>query len=253
MDEFNESRPSCVTGANSFYDNYTTTSALAGLDAVHALRRNLSYFQANFARHLPSDRSAKILEIGCGYGKNLYALKQMGYMSVHGVDLSREQIEYAHAELGITEVALVDVFDWLPNSTQRFDCILLIDVLEHLDLAALANLAKLLKSHLEAGASVIIQVPNDLAPFNSIRCGDLTHMRAFTPQSMKQFFANAGLVVQAIHEALPPRNNVFDLARRALWMGAVRPLLSLVYMLVRTKPVFGLPFTENIIGVARKI
>lgn len=253
MNKFNENRPSGVAGANSFYESYTTTSALADLDAAHTLKRNLNYFQANFARHLPLDRSAKILEIGCGYGKNLYALKQLGYLNMYGIDLSREQVEYAHNELGITEVALADAFDWLPNSTECFDCILLIDVLEHLDLAALASLAKLLKSHLEAGACVIIQVPNDLAPLNSIRCGDLTHMRAFTPQSMKQFFANAGLVVLAIHEALPPRSNIFDLARRALWIGVVRPLLSLFYMLVRTKPVFGLPFTENIIGVARKI
>ena len=252
MDEFDKSCPS-ATEANSFYDNYTTTSALADLDAAHTLRRNLSYSRANFARHLPSDRAAKILEIGCGYGKNLYALKQMGYMDVHGIDLSREQIAYAHAELGITEVTLADVFDWLPQSTERFDSILLIDVIEHLDLAALAKLAKLLKSHLVPGASVIVQVPNDFAPFNSIRCGDLTHMRAFTPQSLKQFFAHAGLEVQAIHEALPPKDNIFDLLRRVLWMGAVRPLVSLVYMLVRTKPVFGLPFTENIIGVARKI
>lgn len=249
MGEFNEDSPS---SANSFYANYTTTSALADLDAARTLKRNLGYFRANFVRHLPADKSAKILEIGCGYGKNLHALKQLGYMNVRGIDLSEEQIKYARAELGITEVTLADVFDWLPDSTQRFDCILLIDVLEHLDLAALASLAKLLQDHLEAGASVIVQVPNDFAPFNSIRWGDLTHMRAFTPRSIKQFFSNAGLAVQSIHEALPPRNNALDLARRLLWAAIVRPLLSVTYMLIRTKPVFGLPFTENIIGVARK-
>lgn len=239
-------------GADKLYRQYTSTSALAGVNPQQVMRRGLHYFRTNFSRYLPAARTARILDIGCGYGKNLLILKQLGYTNVQGIDMSEEQIVYAREVLAIAEVEQADAFIWLQRSSEQFDCILLIDVLEHLSLDGLGTMAGLLNQKLAPGGRLIIQVPNDLAPFNPIRCGDLTHLRAYTPQSMHQFFANAELKTLAIKESLPPTASPLDVVRRFLWHVVVRPVLLLTYMFVHLGHARGIPFTPNITGIAEK-
>lgn len=239
-------------GADKLYRQYTSTSALAGVNPQRVMRRGLRYFRTNFARYLPPARTARILEIGCGYGKNLYALKQLGYANVQGIDMSEEQIVYAREVLALTEVEQADAFTWLQRSTEQFDCILLIDVLEHLSRDGLGTMAGLLNQKLAPGGRLIIQVPNDLAPFNPIRCGDLTHLRAYTPLSVRQFFANAELKTLAVKESLIPAVIPLDIVRRLLWHVVVRPVLLLTYMFVHLNHARGVPFTPNITGIAEK-
>lgn len=239
-------------GTERLYRLYTTTSALADVDVGRVMRRGARYFRTNFARHLPSALNARILDIGCGYGKNLHALAALGYTDVRGIDVSEEQVAYARDVLGMVNVEQADAFAWLANSTEQFDCILLIDVLEHLTLDGLGVLSGLLHERLARGGRLIVQVPNDIAPLNPIRCGDLTHLRAYTAQSLRQFFANAGLVTVAISESLPPICGPIDFFRRALWHMMVRPVLLLFYMFVQLNSARGIPFTSNMMGVAEK-
>jgi len=233
--------------AGRLYRRYASTSALAGGDLQSALAGNEGYFRGNFVRHLPANRQARIVEIGCGYGKNLYAMKELGYTQVSGIDFSEEQIELARNVLGLDEAHFANAIDWLSQTDEQFDCIVLIDVLEHLDLQALVSLGDMLGSHLKPGGRVIVQVPNDLAPLNPLRHGDLTHVRAFTPQSIAQFFANSGIAIRFMGDALS--RNVL---KRILWRGLVNPLMKLVFILVHGRYAYPLIFSANLIVVAEK-
>ncbi len=35
---------------------------------------------------LPADKSARILDIGCGYGNLLYGMREAGYKNIQGID-----------------------------------------------------------------------------------------------------------------------------------------------------------------------
>ncbi|MBK8637485.1 MAG: class I SAM-dependent methyltransferase [Chromatiaceae bacterium] len=50
-----------------------------------------------FKACLPTDRSAAILDVGCGHGNFLFMLEQLGYRNLEGVDMSSEQLEQAAA------------------------------------------------------------------------------------------------------------------------------------------------------------
>lgn len=244
-------KPEPGKGMSLLYDRYTTSSALANVEAEKIISWNLAYFTANFAGFLPPNRSSRILEIGCGYGKNIVALQKLGYTDVKGIDLSREQVGFARNTLGLDNIEQADALNWLREEEGRVDCILLIDVLEHLDLDTLMSLGELMQEKLAPGGKVIVQVPNDLAPFNPIRQGDLTHIRAYTPQSLQQFFAAINLQMVGVYSALPIRKGI-ALIRRWLWRIFFNPVFSIIFFLLHGRSTFTTVFTANVIAVAQK-
>ncbi|MDY6904291.1 MAG: class I SAM-dependent methyltransferase [Thermodesulfobacteriota bacterium] len=79
-----------------------------------------------FANHV--NRSAAVLDVGCGYGRLLAVLNEAGYTNTVGVDISPAMIErgkalYPEADLRVWEG------DALPFGTDRFDGVLLVAVL----------------------------------------------------------------------------------------------------------------------------
>lgn len=215
------SKPAPGRGIGILYNRYTTTSALANVDVNQTLDWTKAYMKDNFSAFLPRDKSARILEIGCGYGRNLLALQALGYTNTQGIDLSGEQVSYAQHTLGLGQVQQADALEWLQQAEPGFACILLIDVLEHLDLDTLMAL------------------------------GDLTHVRAFTSQSLQQFFSSVGLDMIASDSALPARRGV-GLLRRWLWRLVFNPGFSLLFFLLHGRATFTTVFTANILAVGHK-
>ena len=59
-------------------------------DAGYALHDRI--YRAAFGPHLPADRDAKILDLGCGCGYFLHFLRTEGYTNVLGIDSSADQL-----------------------------------------------------------------------------------------------------------------------------------------------------------------
>ncbi|MBL1277263.1 MAG: class I SAM-dependent methyltransferase [Ectothiorhodospiraceae bacterium] len=91
--------------------------------------------------HLP--KQAKILDLGCGTGGNLAMLSQFG--DVIGAELD-EQAAIMARERGVAPVVRGKLPDALPLSASSFDCVTLLDVLEHIvdDRSTLMAVNKLL-------------------------------------------------------------------------------------------------------------
>lgn len=87
---------------------------------------------------LPS--SPRLLDAGCGTGRNLLELGRLG--DAVGVDVSPEAIDFCHKR-GLREVQLASLTA-LPFEAASFDAILVADVLEHVedDLGALRELRR---------------------------------------------------------------------------------------------------------------
>lgn len=124
------------------------------------------------ARFLPPQ--GRVLEIGCGYGRNLVGLAQLDARLVVGCDPSGPELVRAKARVAtlpadrMRRVGLVRQEPFrLPFSDGAFDLVVLWQVLEHLfgPTAKTAVLAEAIRV-LKPGGHILIETPNQLFPFD---------------------------------------------------------------------------------------
>lgn len=97
-------------------------------------------------------KQPKILDIGCGAGKNLDELKEIG--RVYGLDSSKKAIEYCRKR-GLKNLVLGSA-EKVPLPSDSFDIVTILDVLEHTDdQRTLKEIKRLLKK----GGLLILTVP----------------------------------------------------------------------------------------------
>jgi len=178
----------------------------AGYDAKES-----SYFgmaRADYVAALPDSSEASILEIGCSNGgTGELALAEGKCGRYCGVELIAEAAAVARERL--TEVVQGDIEQLeLPWPANSFDALILSEVLEHLrdPWAVLQHLRPLLRP----GALVFASTPNvahreitmmllrgrwELQEYGPL---DATHLRWFTPSSLRDAFEGAGYVVDTV-------------------------------------------------------
>jgi SAM-dependent methyltransferase len=101
--------------------------------------------------------SASIVDVGCGSGSLLRELKQRGYSTVTGVELSDINCNYLmESGIPIINKSLFDLT--LHDIPEKFDCIILNTVLEHL--SDLHTAIRILSSLMNDNGVMIITVPN---------------------------------------------------------------------------------------------
>ena len=88
--------------------------------------------------HIPSDRTAKVLDVGCGYGFALRALRSLGFTDIQGVELSPQQAEHCQ-KAGFAVEVTNDTILWLEAHAGQFDFVVLFDVIEHVPVADQIN------------------------------------------------------------------------------------------------------------------
>jgi SAM-dependent methyltransferase len=115
-------------------------------------RRTARWLLDRLGAYLPQGR---LLQVGCGHGLLLDEARRRGY-DVDGVEPSVEAARYARDRLGLAvrEMAIEEA----ELEGERYDAILLVDVLEHLD-DPVATLDRLL-AVLAPGGAVLIVTPD---------------------------------------------------------------------------------------------
>ncbi|MHB1955991.1 MAG: class I SAM-dependent methyltransferase [Sulfobacillus sp.] len=197
------------------------------------LAPRLPYFRRLIARCMPSDREVTVLELGCGHGALLYALRQAGYANTRGVDGSTEQVAAAR-QLGIAGVAQGDVMQTLAETPDAsVDVVIAFDVIEHFTKNELIPLVDAVYRVLKPGCRWIIHVPNSEGPFGAcIRDSDFTHELSFTRFSLSQLLLASGFARAECFEDRPVPHGFKSGVRAILWQ-LIR-LLLLGYLAVET-------------------
>ncbi len=188
--------------------------------------QNLNSVPAQLARHIPAH--GRILDVGCASG-NLsgFLIRERG-CSVVGVERDPAAASAAAAKGLDTRVLDLDTSS-LAQALQgeRFDRIILADVLEHL--LHPADVLRAAVGLLGPRGQVLVSIPNishvdvilallhDKWEYRESGLLDRTHLRFFTEAGFRELAASAGLRVRSLHRlTLPPLHT-------ELWAGAARP------------------------------
>src|SRR5579864_7451821 len=116
----------------NLYDAYARThfdhSPLMRAESYDAI---VPFFRANYLPYLPKDKSAPIVDLGCGAGHFLYFLRKEGYVNAYGVDWSPDMVAYCRRQ-GLNNVEEGDLFEFLAQHPKRFRAIVCNDLIEHI-------------------------------------------------------------------------------------------------------------------------
>lgn len=233
------------------YAAYVRASA-GSIDQVPALESRQPYLQQVIDRHFPGQRSASILEVGCGSGALIKFARDAGYTNINGVDRSPEQVALAR-RLGLDCVEEGDALAAIAATPPgALDAVIAFDVVEHLTKPEVLDFLDATLRALRDGGRLILHVPNAESPFGGlIRYGDFTHELAFTRQSIGQLATVTGFRSVACHEDRPVPHGAKSIVRWALW-----PLVRLVYRLLTAvetgDPGGSAVLTRNMVVVAVK-
>lgn len=234
------------------YDNYISTHfGLVHPDAEKEFELYCKYFRKNYLRHMPADKKANILDIGCGMGHFLYFLEKEGYINYSGIDISPENVKFCEEHR--FHVELCDAVRFLEESNKPYDVIIMNDILEHFKKDEIMRLLGLINKNLAPQGKVIIKVPNAANPLmgGSSRYYDFTHEVSFTEESLSQVlricsFRDVCIYHQDIYVFGP--NPLNYIAKAAAWMSyKFYRLLFQLYGRKTTRI-----FTKDLIAVAQK-
>ena len=164
-----------------------------------------------------SESPGTVLDIGCGGGATGKLLKQkFPDARVIGIELNPAAAEHARRHLDQVICEDIDGLDIAAHiGPTRIDVVLLLDVLEHLydPWRALVRIRK----WLDERSRVVASIPNirNLANLDQLAGGhwnygpngvlDITHVRFFTRESLRQLFEETGYVVEHMTPLTQPQ------------------------------------------------
>jgi 2-polyprenyl-3-methyl-5-hydroxy-6-metoxy-1,4-benzoquinol methylase len=202
------------------YKNYFSTQLGRGVgEEVQAkFNEEVRQFSFEIVPIVGQNKEAKILDLGCGTGSMITALKNNGFSNVTGVDISAEQVAMAH-KMGVSEVVEGDILQYLRDNEGSFDLILGMDIVEHFTKDELCDLLELVKKALRRNGRVVFRTPNVDAPLGSIYAkGDFTHETLLNYNSAEQIMTAIGFKSIAILPSVfKSKNPIKEMLRKVMW------------------------------------
>jgi len=233
------------------YQNYRSThnAILQGPQSLKKIEGSFKIYDFYYGQHLPVNEEATILDIGCGDGNFVYYLQQSGYKNTIGIDLSEEQIELGKS-IGIENIHVANLSEFLKGKTDYFDLIVAKDVIEHLTKQEAFDTLNLVSKSLKRSGRFLMQVPNGQGLYyTSIFYGDYTHEVAYTQQSVRQLFLNCGFRSAKCYPVNPYEGSIKGMLRSMLWRLKVYHLKF--WRMIESGKRTGI-FTSNLIAVGEK-
>ncbi len=149
---------------------------------------------AYFQEVLPLEKEhTAVLDIGCGFGQILQALKKQGYTDIQGVDISSEAVDFCK-QRGLNVTQIRDLKDFCTESAKKYDFVILSHVLEHLEKIDIIPVLMTIRKHLlTREGKLVIMVPNAQSNTGCYWAyEDFTHTTLFTSGSLYYVLRSAG-------------------------------------------------------------
>ena len=199
-----------MTDQKDIYENYITTQFESTHDLANIKKeyKKFSVFiRHNFIKHFNGDKSNKIVDIGCGLGHMLAALKDLGYENSIGIDLSGECVQFCKNQGFSAEQS--DALNFLEKQDSAFDVIIMNDIIEHFEKNQIIPVIRACQKALSKDGVLIIKTFNASNPFlgPDARYYDFTHTIGFTQTSLRQVIISGGFQSEQI-KVVP--SHIFD-------------------------------------------
>ena len=211
---------------------------------------NPSYIGArpDVAKLVPH-RCSKILDVGCATGALGGHLKQARPgLHVCGIELDTEMAAVAREHLDqVVEGDMMDVLQRNVLGSERFDCVVLADILEHLSDPWTA--LRLIRDRLQPSGVIVASLPNvrhystllsvflfKRWPYRDRGIHDRTHLRFFAERNVHELFEDADLQVTSIRRQYRVLEAPYRINRyaRVLAVPPLRDLLTFQYLILAT-------------------
>jgi len=158
----------------------------------------------------------RLLEIGFGDGLFLDWARAEGF-TVEGIELNADFCAAARSRGHAVECG--DAVKLLEGRNDRYDLVVLFDVLEHLRIDEIVQLLRSLRACLAADGKVLATFPNGQSPFGRVyQHGDVTHVTTLSVPIMTDIAPLADMRVVAgynrARSALTSRSTARRLARK---------------------------------------
>jgi 2-polyprenyl-3-methyl-5-hydroxy-6-metoxy-1,4-benzoquinol methylase len=234
-----------------FYERYVSshTEQIYGSISLKDMRSRFVFNDSYYGGWLPSNKGAKVLDVGCGNGSFVFWLQERGFSNAAGMDISPEQISQGK-NLGIKNIEVADFREFLKEHTDTYEIIFARDILEHLSKEEVLEMLELVRIALKPGGSFISQTVNAENPlWGRLRHADFTHDLAFTRESMRQLLLMSGFNAIDIRPQRPVPHGLVSGIRSILWIGI--EIVMHLYLAIETGTPGGI-FTQNIITKATR-
>ncbi len=199
-----------------------------------------------------ASKDLRILDIGCNNGSLIFNLYKQGYNVVYGVDVNEKAISIGKREY--KEISSNLQFyngKNLPFEKEKFDIILMFNVLEHIP-----NTERYLKEEvyrvLKEGGMFIFQTPNKLIniPWELIKAKSLfswreEHCSLQTLKSLKKILLNSGF-----RDIIIEKNNILSVHNKAKTKRKVGVFNLPMLFILQKMPLFLYP---NFWGYCKKM
>jgi 2-polyprenyl-3-methyl-5-hydroxy-6-metoxy-1,4-benzoquinol methylase len=197
------------------YKNYSSIQSNAELfSELNKRKPLLDYIIKNY---FPINRNVKILDIGCGYGALLYFAQKLGYKNSFGFDISVSQVKISK-KLKINNIILSSFENYFKNKKNKYDLIVMLDVIEHLEKKKIKLYLEKIKKFLTTNGRIIIHTNNAVSPFfGNVRYGDSTHQTAFTDNSLEKILRDSNFTLVNFVEDSPKVYNLISFFRFIIW------------------------------------
>jgi len=145
-----------------------------------------AFYHYNYLKHVPSDRSARVLVVSCGPGYFVNLLNKEGYTNVIGIDSFAEKVKHAQERNLNCQVA--DAFTFLEGSEEPFDAIFCEQELNHLTKQEILEFLALCWRKLRPGGTLIAHALNGANPITGAEAlaQNFDHHNTFTEYTMRQ-------------------------------------------------------------------
>jgi len=164
------------------------------------------FYHRNYLKHMPIQKTNRILVVSCGPGYFLDVLKNMGITDVLGIDSDPEKIAYARARRLNCEVA--NAFPFLEAGHDPYDVIFAEQEINHLTKTEIMQFLSLCQQNLKISGMLVIHSLNGANPItgSEAMAQNVNHFNTFTEYSLKQILEHAGF--QDIH-VFPLKLHIF--------------------------------------------
>ena len=124
---------------------------------------------------------SKILDVGCGYGKKIIFLKEIGFSDILGVDINTSLVEL-NKKNGLNVVSIED-FNKIED---KFDLIIMSHLIEHFQYDSLKIFMENYLSRLKVGGHLLIITPMLDTTFYT----NFDHVKPYLPDGIRTVFEN---------------------------------------------------------------